>query len=371
MQGRVTRALTTTALLGILLVPAVASFAGPREELRANRNELRSLQERIDSHSSEAGSLKKRIALLNRRITKLQIAINKLAAEIEEVEDEVAIAEAQLARSQKQIDKIKDLATDQAVELYKSGGTEALDALLNSESLAELNDRIEMLGVAAQQNTGALIKYGRLRAIVNEQARALFAKRDELAVKQASHEELNERLSADREQAAEDLATLKRRLGAEKDRERHLESVNEDIKQELLEEQVGTELAELGTSSEGFIWPVNGAVTSPYGSRWGTLHGGIDIDGYTGQPIAAAKSGTAVYVGAGMTGYGNVTMIDHGGGLATLYAHQSAFAVSSGAQVAQGDIIGYVGCTGNCYGDHVHFEVRVGGNPVDPMGYLP
>jgi len=228
-----------------------------------------------------------------------------------------------------------------------------------------------MLGVAAQQNTGALIKYGRLRAIVNEQARALFAKRDELAVKQSSHEELNERLSADREQAAEDFTALKRRLGAEKDRERHLESVNGDIKQELLEQQVGAELAELGMSSEGFIWPVSGSVTSPYGSRWGRLHAGIDIDAYAGQPIAAAKSGTAVYVGVGMTGYGNVTMIDHGGGLATLYAHQSAFAVSSGAQVAQGDIIGYVGCTGSCYGDHLHFEVRVGGNPVDPMGYLP
>ena len=361
----------TTALLGLLLVPSIASLAGPRDELRDNRNELRSLQERIDSHSSEVGALKKRIALLNRRITKLQIAMNKLAGEIEEVEEEVAVAKAQLARTQKEIDRVKELATDQAVELYKSGGTEALDALLNSESLAELNDRIEMLGVAAQQNTGALIKYGRLRATVNEQARALFAKRDELAAKQASHEELNDRLSADREKAAEDFAELKRRLGAERDRERHLESANQDIKQELLEQQVGAELAQLGMSSEGFIWPVSGGVSSPYGSRWGTLHAGIDIDAYAGQPIAAAKSGTAVYVGAGMSGYGNVTMIDHGGGLATLYAHQSAFAVSSGAQVAQGDIIGYVGCTGNCYGDHLHFEVRVGGNPVDPMGYLP
>ena len=131
------------------------------------------------------------------------------------------------------------------------------------------------------------------------------------------------------------------------------------------------ELAALGISSEGYIWPINGAVTSPFGSRWGGFHTGIDIDGYSGQPIAAAKSGIAIYVGSGMSGYGNVVMLDHGGGISTLYAHMSGYNVSGGAAVDQGQIIGFVGCTGSCYGDHLHFEVRVGGNPVDPLSYLP
>jgi murein DD-endopeptidase MepM/ murein hydrolase activator NlpD len=122
-------------------------------------------------------------------------------------------------------------------------------------------------------------------------------------------------------------------------------------------------------SSAGLIWPVNGPVTSPFGYRWGALHAGIDIGVPYGTPIHAAASGTVVL--AGWTGgYGNYTCIDHGGGLATCYAHQSSYAVSAGAQVSQGQVIGYVGNTGHSFGAHLHFEVRINGNPVDPLGYL-
>ena len=116
------------------------------------------------------------------------------------------------------------------------------------------------------------------------------------------------------------------------------------------------------------IYPVNGTFTSPFGMRWGRLHAGIDIAVPAGTPIRAAKSGSIV-LAAPTSGYGNYTCIDHGGGLSTCYAHQSSFAITSGS-VAQGDVIGYVGCTGSCFGDHLHFEVRVGGSPTDPMGYL-
>ena len=122
-------------------------------------------------------------------------------------------------------------------------------------------------------------------------------------------------------------------------------------------------------SSPGLIWPVSGPVTSPFGYRWGRLHAGIDIGVPYGTPIHAAASGTVVL--AGWTGgYGNYTCIDHGGGLATCYGHQSSYAVSSGAQVSQGQVIGYVGNTGHSFGAHLHFEVRINGNPVDPLGYL-
>ena len=103
--------------------------------------------------------------------------------------------------------------------------------------------------------------------------------------------------------------------------------------------------------------------------RWGTLHPGIDIGVPTGTPIHAAAAGTVIYCGW-MSGYGNLVMIDHGGDLATLYGHQSRIAVSCGESVTQGQVIGYSGCTGFCTGPHVHFEVRVNGSPVDPLGYL-
>jgi murein DD-endopeptidase MepM/ murein hydrolase activator NlpD len=99
------------------------------------------------------------------------------------------------------------------------------------------------------------------------------------------------------------------------------------------------------------------------------MHEGIDIAVGTGTPIAAAAAGTVAYAGW-ESGYGNFVLIDHGNGLATAYGHQSRIAVSTGQSVSQGEVIGYVGCTGHCFGPHLHFEVRINGSAVDPLGYL-
>ena len=122
------------------------------------------------------------------------------------------------------------------------------------------------------------------------------------------------------------------------------------------------------------IWPANGGVTSGYGYRVHPisgvtkLHTGIDIGAGMGTPIYAASGGTVVSAGV-HGGYGNCIVIDHGGGIATLYGHMSGFAVSGGS-VSQGQVIGYVGSTGYSTGPHLHFEVRINGTPVNPMGYL-
>jgi murein DD-endopeptidase MepM/ murein hydrolase activator NlpD len=122
-------------------------------------------------------------------------------------------------------------------------------------------------------------------------------------------------------------------------------------------------------SSSGLIWPVSGPVTSGFGMRWGRMHEGIDIAAGVGTPIHAAASGRIIYAGW-MGGYGNFVIIDHGGSLATAYGHQSRIGVGTGQAVTQGQVIGYVGCTGHCFGPHLHFEVRVNGQPVNPLSYL-
>jgi murein DD-endopeptidase MepM/ murein hydrolase activator NlpD len=114
---------------------------------------------------------------------------------------------------------------------------------------------------------------------------------------------------------------------------------------------------------------VHGIVTSGYGWRWGRLHAGIDIAVGSGTPVVAAAGGTVVIAGW-LGGYGNLVVVDHGNGTATAYGHNSAVTVGTGQFVAQGQLIAYSGSTGHSTGPHVHFEVRIGGVPVDPMGYL-
>jgi len=123
-------------------------------------------------------------------------------------------------------------------------------------------------------------------------------------------------------------------------------------------------------SASGFIWPISGPVTSEYGPRWGGFHPGIDIAGANGGAIGAARSGTVIYAQFNDGGYGNMVVIDNGGGFATAYAHQSRLAVSVGQSVSQGQTIGYEGSTGFSTGPHLHFEVRVNGTAQNPRDYL-
>lgn len=128
------------------------------------------------------------------------------------------------------------------------------------------------------------------------------------------------------------------------------------------------------TSSSGmFAWPLpyTHTLTSNFGTRWGRLHGGLDISdsGVYGQPIYASASGTVTFSGGDNSGYGNYVIIDHGSGYTTLYGHCSSLVAVTGQYVNQGDLIGYVGSTGNSTGPHLHFEIRLNGEKMDPLGY--
>ena len=125
-----------------------------------------------------------------------------------------------------------------------------------------------------------------------------------------------------------------------------------------------------------FVLPVPGPVTSPFGYRSDPItgatkfHAGVDLGSACGTPIKAAGTGVVIQAGFDSGGYGNMTLINHGGGLSTLYGHQSSIIVAAGQSVTQGQVIGYVGSTGKSTGCHLHWEVRVDGTPVDPMGYV-
>jgi len=369
LHAKLRRGALAGTLLLTLFVPAVASVAGPGDKIDKNNQELNELQNRIEANSSEKQSLQGEINVLNRNITELQMAINKLDAHIADVQAEIRTAEAEIAAIQEEIDVVEDAATEQAVELYKNGGVETVEALLEAKSISQLNDRLEMMGVAAEKNTDALIDYSRLQAEIQAANRRLFAKRDELATNVDNKTKAQNQLAESKAELDSKLARVSEKLVQDKSHEADLLAENAALKARILQSQAPPGVTITGPSVAGFIWPLNNSVTSPYGPRWGRMHTGIDIDGYTGEPIVASKGGNVIQAGS-MSGYGNAVVIDHGGGISTLYAHMSSIAVSGGS-IRQGQHVGNVGCTGSCTGDHLHFEVRVNGSPTDPMQYLP
>ena len=370
MSRRQGRAAIAATLLCTLLIPAVGSPAGQGSRLQQIESERAALETRIEGLEGETGDLIQRIEGLQRQMTELQMEINRLDAAIARVEAKVRTQQAQIDATQVEIDKIEALATDQAVTLYKAGATDAIEALLNSRSLAELDARAELLAAAAAENTGALIRFGRLQVEIKAKRRTLFNHQQELSAELKSRSMAKASLDKKENESQQILAALNSKLQTARNKEGNLQDESDRIRGDLAAIQARNAVEALGTSAQGFIWPINGSVTSPYGYRWGRMHTGIDIDGYTGQPIVASKEGVVV-LASYYSGYGLTVIIDHGGGVATLYAHQSSTNVSNGESVEQGDIIGYVGCTGSCTGDHLHFEVRINGEPSDPMNFLP
>ena len=369
MIGRQGRAAVVVTLLCTLLIPAVASTAGVQNRLEQIEARREAIERKIEAEEAEAGTLRRQIDSLNEQLTTLQIEMNRLDRRIDAIASEVRTAQAAIDETQAKIDKLEGLATRQAVELYKSGATDAIETLLNSDSLTELDARVELLGAAAQENTGALIRYGRLRVEIRAQHRELFNKKEELGAELKSRATVKARLDEKKSDLNDKLSALNGKLKVHRNKEGDLMDESDRIRGNLAAIQARHAVLKMGTSASGYIWPINGSVTSPYGYRWGRQHTGIDIDGYTGQPIVASKDGTVV-LAEYYSGYGQAVVVDHGGGYATLYAHLSRFGTSNGASVEQGEVIGYVGCTGSCTGDHLHFEVRVNGNPVDPTAYL-
>lgn len=370
MQKRLVRAALAVTFLSTLLIPIGGNAGSKQEELDGIKARL----ERIRSDRAEAesayNSTKAEVDGLNKSIGALQMELNLLDDKIARIQSQVATEQAAIDRKQAQIDEVEAIATAQARILYRSGGTEMLDTLLNSQSLAEVSDRIEMLSRAGEQNTDSLIRYHRLQLEIEADRAELFETQKQLVAYRDTQKDAQKELESYRAELALKMAKLGVKVAKLEKLEGDLEADALKITQSIQAQQAYQSVAALGESATGFIWPLNGAVTSGYGPRWGRMHTGIDIDGVSGQTIVAAKGGVVI-LAEYYSGYGNAVVVDHGGGVATLYAHMSSFGVSNGEEVLQGQSVGTVGCTGSCTGDHLHFEVRINGEPVNPMNYLP
>jgi murein DD-endopeptidase MepM/ murein hydrolase activator NlpD len=324
---------------------------------------IQRLGERLDQLRGEVATLRNREAIV-------QADLNRKEAELKRAKDRLAVLRVRLKRSLK-------VLRERLVAIYESSRPDTVTVILNSNGFDDLLSRYEYLERIQSQDTSIAERVRNLRNETKDTVERVRAARNEIAAKRAELARTRSQL----ESREGDLATARQQ---DQQALSQVQSTQQELEGDIgdLEGQIQAQLQAAqssvpaqpagpiqGESSSGFIWPVNGPVVSPYGMRWGQLHAGIDIAVPAGTPIRAAASGTVV-LAAYTGGYGNYTCIDHGGGISTCYAHQSSYAVSSGQSVDQGQVIGSVGCTGHCFGDHLHFEVRVNGSPVDPLGYL-
>jgi murein DD-endopeptidase MepM/ murein hydrolase activator NlpD len=351
-------------------------LTGQRAHEQALRNEVNDYTSRIRALESRVGDVSLRLQTLEEDLALHQKRLDALNSLFHVQTDRLTTLRAEYRRSVNVLNK-------RLVDIYESEDPTTLDILFGSGSLQDAIDRVQALSeinaqdravsaevdFARTQVTAARKKTKRLRATVNSETAVIRARTDQTRAVRDELVGARNDLSSTKQQKVQDLSTLTASERAEAEEIDALQAASARIAAQIRAVQSRNTGPTQTPSNAGLIWPVQGPVTSPFGWRWGRMHEGIDIGVGYGTPIHAAAGGTVIYCGW-EEGYGNFVVIDHGGNLATAYGHQSAIAVTCGQQVSQGDVIGYVGCTGHCFGPHLHFEVRVNGNPVDPLGYL-
>jgi murein DD-endopeptidase MepM/ murein hydrolase activator NlpD len=385
------------SLILVLLVAAPAS-GGVYDRKQDIDDQIASVQSKLERARQREAALSAEIASVSQRIQSLE-------SEVGDVSSRLAVLEEDLALHQRKLDRITELFELQSerlaflraqyklaldrlsarlVAVYEGGEPSTMDVLIDAHDFADVLEQLDYLNSIAAQDRGIVrnVEGARdhmreLRARTGKTKARVTAITRVVRVRTEQQRSLKNQLLARQQGLSQARSVRKESLAEVREDARHYagEAAALQAQSANLAAQIAASTATVTYSSgdstpsaSGLIWPVSGPVVSPFGMRWGRMHEGIDIAVGYGTPIAAAASGVVIYAGW-MGGYGNLIIIDHGGGLATAYGHQSSFAVGGGS-VSQGQTIGYVGCTGHCFGPHLHFEVRINGSPVDPLGYL-
>jgi murein DD-endopeptidase MepM/ murein hydrolase activator NlpD len=383
-------------LLAVLAAPASGDVSSRKQAIDtrlgrvqaklawAERRE-RELAGEITSVNQEIRGLASQVGAVSTRLEPLERDLDLHRQKLDHLNELFRLQTARYELYRHEYEALMARLGNRLVDLYEGGDPSTLEVLLGSKSVgdlitkAQLVDSIGIQDKKISEEVGSAKERVRLQRAHTKRFRSLVAAETRtIAIRASQVRALRDQLLASRD-----------RLAAARSAKREsLQNVKES-KAEYLHEVAGLQAASAALagqirtaqstssyspgdatpSAAGFIWPVNGPVTSPFGWRWGRMHEGIDIGAAYGTPIHAAASGRVIYAGW-MSGYGNLVAIDHGRGISTAYGHQSSIAVSNGQIVSQGQTIGYVGCTGHCFGPHLHFEVRINGSPVDPLGYL-
>lgn len=392
------RRVLVPALVAALACVAVVIAPAPLTAQTPNSDRQRQLKEQIlEAGAAEAAAIaelqaiRDRKAPLDARVAELDSQMRAVLARLAPLEAEVAQlgaaldeAQAKFLARQAEFEAAKGEFDRQAAQIYRSArrgatydyitATRPRDLVQGAKYLDDINDRQRQLVRRVSQLRDELDAQRKAIAEKRAQAEAAAAEvqraRDEIARLRAEIEPARAQVAAQAQAEEAQLAAIRAQKAAYEREWAELQAISDAIAAQLRSSGSSS-----GVAGACEFRPVPGPIVSGFGQRTNPIgggtgfHAGIDIAAPSGTPIRACRAGRVVIAGW-QGGYGNTVVIDHGGGMATLYAHQSRIGVSVGEQVLAGEVIGYVGSTGNSTGPHLHFEVRISGNPVNPMPYL-
>lgn len=365
-------------------------------------DQVQDLQGQIDSSRLEQENWQQVIEDVSAKLKQIQADLDAANARLQSIQTKQAEINAQIAQTQNEIVKMEaylktrqDVLNRRVRAIYMHGQLNYLEVILGANSFSDFANRVELLKRVIRSDYNLILEIQKQKAAIEAKKAQLEEDKRQLDALAAEAEKTRQEIAKKKVEQQKVLDAAKSNKAAaaqmEQDLNAQLASVRNLIQQRLAAAEAARQAAQQqaasddeggGGSDDNYVqgtgamgWPCSGPITSPFGYRthpiFGTtiFHAGIDIGVDYGTPIHAADSGVVVYSGW-ISGYGNAVIIDHGGGISTLYGHNQSLAVSEGQSVSKGSVIAYAGSTGNSTGPHCHFEVDVNGSPVNPMGYL-
>ena len=356
------------------------SYAADLNELQSQKNEI---QTQIDESNSQLNDVNdeltdnlKQIQKLDESIQSSEENIEKLNEEITKKENEIQQIESELKKVTEKYNTQKALLDERLVEMYENDNVKYLDVILKSKSFSDFVSNYYIISELTEYDMDLLEIVDDQRKEIEQKNLKLSSQKDSLEQEKSTQKKTQIALSNTKVLRKNYVLKLSQE---EQDLQAKIDEYNNQVNQ--IEEEI-KKLAVTASFGEEYRggtmqWPIYGhyTITSNYGMRTHPitgvykLHTGVDISATIGSDFTAIADGIVVkaeYNGA----YGNMVMIDHGGGVQTLYAHGSQIIAQVGQEVKAGDIVLKVGSTGYSTGPHAHFEVRINGSPVNPLDYV-